>query len=192
MISQHWFRQWLGAFRQQAIAWANVDQVLFFHVTPLGHYMTFHFIGDLTKDTPYLTLVWEDVWWPLWVVWRKVFWDDILTARIFWIWGHNIVMIFLNSHTIFWPRSPTTPKFMKRVLFVFYNYRIRLKWSTSTYFDTTTYLYYLCRYDIWNPLLSVILLCDNLTSGSKCHSKEVKNFSEGSQNIVTMFCRARS
>ena len=26
MISQHWFRYWLGAFRQQAITWACVDQ----------------------------------------------------------------------------------------------------------------------------------------------------------------------
>ena len=25
MISQHWFRQWLGVVKQQAITWANVD-----------------------------------------------------------------------------------------------------------------------------------------------------------------------
>ena len=25
MISQHWFRLWLGAVRQQAITWANID-----------------------------------------------------------------------------------------------------------------------------------------------------------------------
>ena len=28
MISQHWFRWWLGAVRQQAITWANVDRDL--------------------------------------------------------------------------------------------------------------------------------------------------------------------
>ena len=28
MISRHWFRWWLGAVRQQAITWTNVDQVL--------------------------------------------------------------------------------------------------------------------------------------------------------------------
>ena len=27
MISQHWFRWWLGAGRQQAITWANVDRL---------------------------------------------------------------------------------------------------------------------------------------------------------------------
>ena len=25
MVSQHWFRQWLGAIRQQAITWPNVE-----------------------------------------------------------------------------------------------------------------------------------------------------------------------
>ena len=31
-ISQHWFRQWLGAVRQQAITWANVDPDLCHHM----------------------------------------------------------------------------------------------------------------------------------------------------------------
>ena len=35
MISQHWFRQWLGAVRQQAITLANVD--LCRHVASVGH-----------------------------------------------------------------------------------------------------------------------------------------------------------
>ena len=37
MISQHWFRQWLGAVRQQAIALANVDPDLCRHLVSLGH-----------------------------------------------------------------------------------------------------------------------------------------------------------
>ena len=37
MISQHWFRQWLGAVRQQAITWANVDQDLCRHMASLSH-----------------------------------------------------------------------------------------------------------------------------------------------------------
>ena len=37
MISQHWFRSWLGAVRQQAIIWANVNQVLWHHTASLGH-----------------------------------------------------------------------------------------------------------------------------------------------------------
>ena len=36
-ISQHWFRQWLGAVRQQAITWANVDPDLCRHMASLGH-----------------------------------------------------------------------------------------------------------------------------------------------------------
>ena len=35
-ISQHWFRQWLGAIRYQAIPWANVDQDLCRHMASIG------------------------------------------------------------------------------------------------------------------------------------------------------------
>ena len=35
MISQHWFRQWLGAVRQQAITWTSVDQDLQHHMALL-------------------------------------------------------------------------------------------------------------------------------------------------------------
>ena len=37
MVNQHWFRQWLGAVRQQAISWANVDPDLRHHMASLGH-----------------------------------------------------------------------------------------------------------------------------------------------------------
>ena len=37
MISQHWFRRWLGAVRQQAITWANVDPDLCCHLASPGH-----------------------------------------------------------------------------------------------------------------------------------------------------------
>ena len=37
IISQHWFRQWLGAVRQQAITLANVDPDPCRHMTSLGH-----------------------------------------------------------------------------------------------------------------------------------------------------------
>ena len=37
MISQHWLRKWLGAVRQQAITWANVDPNLCRHMASLGH-----------------------------------------------------------------------------------------------------------------------------------------------------------
>ena len=36
IISQHWFRWWLGAIRQQAIAWTNVDLDPCHHIASLG------------------------------------------------------------------------------------------------------------------------------------------------------------
>ena len=37
MISQHWFRWWHGAVRQQVITWANVDPDLCCHMASIGH-----------------------------------------------------------------------------------------------------------------------------------------------------------
>ena len=37
IISQHWFRWWLGAIRQQAITWADIDPELCHHMVSLGH-----------------------------------------------------------------------------------------------------------------------------------------------------------
>ena len=37
MMSQHWFREWLGAVRQQAITWANVDPYMCQHMASPGH-----------------------------------------------------------------------------------------------------------------------------------------------------------
>ena len=36
MVSQHWYRKWLGAVRQQAITWANVDPDPCRQMTSLG------------------------------------------------------------------------------------------------------------------------------------------------------------
>ena len=38
MRNQHQFRWWLGATRQQAITWANVDPDLYRHMASQGHY----------------------------------------------------------------------------------------------------------------------------------------------------------
>ena len=35
--SYHWFRSWIGAVRQQAITWANVDPDLCHHMATLDH-----------------------------------------------------------------------------------------------------------------------------------------------------------
>ena len=37
MTHQHWFSLWLGAIRQQAITWANVNPDLCRHMASLGH-----------------------------------------------------------------------------------------------------------------------------------------------------------
>ena len=37
MVSQHWFRWWLGAIRHQAITWTNVHTFLCHHMASLGH-----------------------------------------------------------------------------------------------------------------------------------------------------------
>ena len=37
MTSQHWFRYWVGAVRQQIIAWANVDPDLWRHMALLDN-----------------------------------------------------------------------------------------------------------------------------------------------------------
>ena len=36
-LGQHWFRSWLGAVRQQAITWTNVNTDLYRHMASLGH-----------------------------------------------------------------------------------------------------------------------------------------------------------
>ena len=37
MISQHWFRQWVDAIRQEAVTGATVDPSLCHHMASLGH-----------------------------------------------------------------------------------------------------------------------------------------------------------
>ena len=54
MISQHWFREWLGTTRQ-AITWASIDPDLCGYMAPLGHnavnrgtnlvLVTYYFLG---------------------------------------------------------------------------------------------------------------------------------------------------
>ena len=56
MRSQHWFRQWLGAVRHQAITWVNVDHLLCHHIASLDHNklmhwslnkICWHFVNDI-------------------------------------------------------------------------------------------------------------------------------------------------
>ena len=43
VISQHWFKQWLDAVREQAITWAIVEPDLCRYVAPQGHNELTHF-----------------------------------------------------------------------------------------------------------------------------------------------------
>ena len=62
MISQHWFRKWLGAIRQQAITWANVDPDLCRHVVSLGHNELMPFNGWLLHHTKLNPIVEKYTW----------------------------------------------------------------------------------------------------------------------------------
>ena len=45
MVSQHWFREWLGAVMQQAITWTSVDQDICYRImASLGHNELIHHI----------------------------------------------------------------------------------------------------------------------------------------------------
>ena len=62
IISQHWFRYWLGAVRQQAINWANVDPDLCRLIASLS-LNDFIFVGKmlgkvLKKTSHYLNQYW--------------------------------------------------------------------------------------------------------------------------------------
>ena len=52
MISQHCFRYWLGAVRQQAITWANVDPDLCRHMASLCHNELMKYLCDSGTPCP--------------------------------------------------------------------------------------------------------------------------------------------
>ena len=74
MRSQQWFRWWLGAIRQQAMTWANVDHVLCHHKASLGH-------------NEFLELTCSNGWWS-WIQcelqWRPLHLMHWVTR---WMWG---------------------------------------------------------------------------------------------------------
>ena len=46
-LGQHWIRWWLGAVRQQAMTWANIDLDLSHHMASLGHSDSMLYYGYL-------------------------------------------------------------------------------------------------------------------------------------------------
>ena len=93
MKSQHWFRQWLGAIRHQAITWASVDPDLYPHMASQGHselillcLMMIHcyeclFRNDYTKQLPEPMKTYHQ--WSLlafnWWQFHKLFWVSLAT-----------------------------------------------------------------------------------------------------------------
>ena len=60
MVSLHWFRQWLGAVRQQAITWANLDSDLCHHMALLDNnelIKTIDFIKLMTRQVQVSLLI---------------------------------------------------------------------------------------------------------------------------------------
>ena len=90
-ISQNWFRQWLGAIRQQVITWANVDPDLRHHMASLGH-------NELTGQTQiqWITALLPD---SLWIVGASqiVLQNNIEIDSglwLFWIMIQSTIMVW--------------------------------------------------------------------------------------------------
>ena len=65
--SQHWFRWWLGAVRQQAITWANVDPGLCRQMASLG-------LNELNHLYWTRSLSHRGLYWLIVVEWQDAFW----------------------------------------------------------------------------------------------------------------------
>ena len=90
MISQHWFRWWLGAVRQQAITWANVDTDPCRHMASLGHNELIRpkcVEGSRTSARRFHLQTWEELLWP--------HINDIIPSDI--LYSYNTVGSLLNT-----------------------------------------------------------------------------------------------
>ena len=84
MISQHWFRKWLGAVRQQAITWANVDPDLCRHMVSLDHNELTHW--GLSAPSHYLNQCSHIVNWAL----RNIFQCNFICNSKVFIQGNAL------------------------------------------------------------------------------------------------------
>ena len=84
MTSQHWFMKWLGAIRQQAIFWANVDPGLYRHRASLGHneLTIFTYPLQLITAVVFLHDVWCEWFFPFSVI--RHWWFRAITAATLW------------------------------------------------------------------------------------------------------------
>ena len=110
MISQHWFRWWLGVIRQQAITWTNVDPDLCRQNELICDMLEQHVWVNQVSKTCFLTdflifsqLVWcwifsVDHWAPVSYVLQTI-WPFLNFRNIFWKSG--VLGIFPESWKIF-------------------------------------------------------------------------------------------
>ena len=87
MISQHWFRLLLGALRQQAIIWANVDLVPCRRMASPGHNELKGIIKAHVWDNPMKTLFRSYPSSNQFEIWRKV--RTISYKTYWWLFLHT-------------------------------------------------------------------------------------------------------
>ena len=73
-----WFRLWLGTIRQQAVVWANVDQVLCHYMLSLGHIELTHCEAK-TKRPAFCWQYFEMDF----LVWKLLYFDSNFTLNLF-------------------------------------------------------------------------------------------------------------
>ena len=66
MTSQHYFRYWLGAWRHQAITWANVSSHLWCHMLSQGHneLKKTRKLAQVQKNSDKVMITWPEVSTP--------------------------------------------------------------------------------------------------------------------------------
>ena len=122
-VSQHCFRQWPGAIRQQAITWAKVDPDLCCHMALLGH-------NDLTLDMLQFVRKYGNAFafyfvfqnWCSAGSWNPSFWKTRTALSYFvktmadaespgyqqpWYWLHSVHNVMTWKHfPTYWPFVP--------------------------------------------------------------------------------------
>ena len=99
MRSQYRFRWWLGAVRQQAITWANVDPYLRCHMALLGHSELFLAYPITETTTTPLTRTWMKTTSKFWQNFKRILFQRVLLISQYWFqwWLGAQQAIMINS-----------------------------------------------------------------------------------------------
>ena len=121
MISQHWVRWWLGAVRQQAITWANVDRDLCRHIAWLG--------PSELKEASNILYIEQVRNWPHNYVWCR---NNVKRSVLFSYWKTNsnadyidfecfqtLILVKYFGKVSYWnSRSVNDGKFLSSIRFI--------------------------------------------------------------------------